>query len=282
MKFVFLYVVILLFDYCTSHEVPHPELMDKAWHEIRSPYPLNITVIDASPLGGTDKVKIVKKENQCFIVSKQSDDAGDWIRNMEIGKEYILSSLSSGQYEYCGCKIKRFYFLCKEYHTCYKRYGQGYHGFVIAYNHMRLRIRELFEQLCSDVSIINYVGYSRGGAISTILAYAHKMDGLITSKQSINLITFGAPRVLEKKDASEIQLFLTESYRAVRFGRDMISSLPPAWFGNITNEDELFYHVGKTIIPDTVSMNGPDAFSTFDFEAHFHYDDIYLNTIKDT
>jgi len=66
------------------------------------------------------------------------------------------------------------------------------------------------------------------------------MEGRRSRNDHIQLITFGSPRVLQKKDADRLADFIDHLYRAVKNGLDPVSNYPLPEFGHfLTNPKSL-------------------------------------------
>lgn len=255
-------------------------MINAAWDSIVESWPATETVTDPTLFGGSDKVRITKKGDTCYVIGKESDDVGDWFGNLDLGKEPIMKSAITTKADFwmCGCKTWNWWGTCATSKTCswWEDVGySAYDGFVKPYNNLRVAIRNKLTTVCAGLKKFRYVGWSRGGAIATTAAFGHMRDGLITASHDVRLITFGAPKVLEKRSADMLQSFLDGSYRAVKDGTDPVPSVPPSWFGGLF--DDQFYHVGNIRLPSSVEVNGPTftGVNLFGAAVHLQYGNEY-------
>ncbi|KNC76769.1 hypothetical protein SARC_10750 [Sphaeroforma arctica JP610] len=120
---------------------------------------------------GSDAFKVQIHDAECYVVVQATDSLSDWISNVQFFKS---------NYYYDGHYV-----------------GTAHSGFVDAYNTFAATgMHEMVNRLCSNVNHINFVGHSRGAAIATLLATSYHVH----SRFTVDLFTFGAPRILE--DAS--------------------------------------------------------------------------------
>jgi len=256
-------------------ESNHAPILDEAWDEIDGPYPASNTLLFNNDAGGDDKVKIYAKGDTCWLVARETDQLGDMWNNLDLGKEVISSSVTSGRYNYCRCAKSNRRGSCKTRSVCSKSLGEGFDGFVKPYNALRFQIKSYMGTYCGGLTKFVYAGYSRGGGIAMAMAFAHMKDGLAKSSDHVQLVTFGSPRVLEKKDAYDLANFVDVSFRAVKSGVDLVPSVPPSWFGHLYDESKMFWHVPSVTIPSSVGENDPPALTTLNVLVHLQYGNVY-------
>ncbi|GBG33961.1 Lipase [Hondaea fermentalgiana] len=151
----------------------------------------------------------------CWIVSEETNDAEDWVDNLDLGKTKILSIEENGNEsgspsEECGCAFS-FFGWCLRYNTCdddsngsYKTLGKGFSGFVNAYNGLRHDVWERVEDVCDmENDVLMIAGYSRGGALANLFGFAVYSEGLWDPERMAS-ITFGSPRVLVNDDSDKV------------------------------------------------------------------------------
>ncbi|KNC81809.1 hypothetical protein SARC_05894 [Sphaeroforma arctica JP610] len=106
--------------------------------------------------------------NECWISIAGSGDTQDWIDNLNLGLKDIYYE---GQYV-----------------------GLAFDGFVNGYNeYFTFGVKGFVDQTCSGVFKLNFVAYSRGAGIPTVLAAAYHQYGQV----AVELYTFASPRSLD-------------------------------------------------------------------------------------
>ena len=228
-----------------------PSVVTTAWDRIKSDYPSANTVSLNSPFGGQDRIKIENVGGTCWIVGEESNDAGDWWKNFDLGHENIAGAGYSYSERYCaswgwrGCNYK--------YRTV-RVEERGFDGFVKPFNTMRVAIENKMNSICKTSTKFIYAGYSRGAGLVQVVALSHMRRGITTSSDNVQLITFGSPRALEY--AGALEEFLDDSHRVVKsrgswWGStyDPVTTVPAGWWG--------FDHVGRNRYPGSVGYNSP-------------------------
>merc|ERR1719329_1223556 len=88
----------------------YPSVVNEAWSRIKGGYPGSKTVSLSSPFGGQDRLKVERVGNTCWIVAEESNDAGDWWKNLDLGHQDISGAGYSYTERYCkksswrGCR----------------------------------------------------------------------------------------------------------------------------------------------------------------------------------
>jgi hypothetical protein len=130
-----------------------------------------------------DAAGVEKKGSRCVISFDTSQDAADWVDNLNVGNGPIYSV---NEYTESGPS-------CPTSTCTGKRIvGQGYDGFRLAWNNLNTRVWARMQATCGGVTEYVFTGYSRGGAIATVAAAAMYVEGLLPASQ-IKQITFGSP-----------------------------------------------------------------------------------------
>jgi len=212
----------------------YPSLAREAWKEIRSPD----TTYANGVVDGNDRVGVFRKNDKCWIIGDESNDVGDWIDNLDIGSDDILSMKATlVQDESCGCARHRLWW-CARYKTCaaHRVIGRGLDGFAKPLNRMRLAVWEKIQTTCLDSDVKVFAGYSRGGGLIAMLAFMVRADDLIPADK-MALVTYGAPRTLADRESDWIHGQFPQ-YRIV-YNDDVVPTLPFGWMG--------FKHYGTNI-----------------------------------
>lgn len=91
------------------------------------------------------------------------------------------------------------------------------------------RVDTLITKLCIDNNRVIIAGHSMGGAIATLAAY--KMASIV---QDITCVTFGSPRVGNRKFIKRFNKRVTHSYRIV-YRNDMVTRWPKllCWYRHV-------------------------------------------------
>lgn len=244
----------------------YPSIVNEAWSRIKSGYPSSKTLSVGSPFGGQDRLKVERVGNTCWIVAEESNDAGDWWKNLDLGHEVIHGAGYSYSERYCK---KSSWGRCRKYGYRTKTVDErGYDGFVKPFNSVRVALEKKVKSECSGLSSFVYAGYSRGAAIVQVAALSHMRQGITRSSNKVQLVTFGSPRALE--DGGALEGFLDASHRVVKhssswFGDsyDPVATIPAGWWG--------FEHVGKTRYPGSMGSNSPTFGANYDVGLHMKY-----------
>ncbi|XP_046858563.1 probable feruloyl esterase A [Xenia sp. Carnegie-2017] len=163
-----------------------------------------------SRLKDGDRTKgFVKYDDNKIVVSFQgSNDINDWYRNVKFAKE-----------DYSGCED------C-EVHI----------GFFQTYNAMKDQMLEKVSALSdehSDARVL-VTGHSLGGAVATFAAV-----DLVDAGHSVDLITFGSPRVGNNKFSEHVNGALNGLNLRVTNKRDFVTVIPLGFIG--------YLHVGQEV-----------------------------------
>lgn len=222
-------------------DVNYPSIAYDALDFIRAPYPANQSVRYPSRFG-EDRVKVQRDANgtRCFIVGRETDERGDWFANLRAGNSDIRDATGA-------------------------RIGEGFSGFVQAYDGMRLAVNGLMDDLCDGVETYVYTGYSRGASIATVFAFAHVRARTVPAI----LVTFGSPRVLPRTESNAAQSGLAESHRVV-LGTDPVPSVPPASLG-IVSSGGAYIHVGARVYGSVRGRNAPGVRDLREWRDHLEY-----------
>jgi len=175
-----------------------------------------------------DAALVKRVGSTCYIIAQETNEAGDWWDNLSTGSTAIMSSKKKTVADSsCGCK-KSAWYGCAQYKSCsaYYALGNGFKGFTLTYNAMRLALWNKINSVCSSSDTKIFGGYSRGGGIMNIMAYAMHKEGLISS---MKLVTFGSPRALGKSESDAVHGKF-EQYRMI-YKKDPVPSLPYGWMG---------------------------------------------------
>ena len=178
-------------------------LAKKAWAVVAAhAYPNQVTSAD-----GHDRATVFVEGGDCFVLAEESLSDADWTNNKKQGSTPILALWGNNTI------------------------GNAYTGFTEAYNSMRVGIAQRIDASCKGKRIV-LVGYSRGGAIMNLIAYALRRDGRYNA-QTMVLITFGCPRTLG--DAPSDFLYAeAKKFTHLRliYKKDPVPALPFSWMGN--------------------------------------------------
>jgi hypothetical protein len=145
---------------------PLGALAKKSWAVVAArAYPNQVTSAD-----GNDRATVFVDGGDCFVLAEESLTDADWDNNKKQGSTPILALWGTNTI------------------------GNAYKGFTEAYNSMRAGIAQRIDASCKGKRLV-LVGFSRGGAIMNLVAYALRRDGRYNTQQMV-LITFGCPRTL--------------------------------------------------------------------------------------
>ena len=149
-------------------------------------------------------ISVVNSDKECYIVFRESNDALDWLRNLQLGKEKI-KSMKDGRV-----------------------IGEGYKGFVVVVNAMSGYLFKTITEDCikASVSRYNIVGYSRGGGLAAIFAVMLLADNIV-EKAKLTMTTFGSPRSLSSDSAKYVNSASFPNYRLVNRD-DPVPKMPPS------------------------------------------------------
>lgn len=206
-------------------------IVSDAWERIeQETYSYNRVVV------GDDKLAVKRDGSSCWILAEESNSAGDWFSNLDLGDEDIMSVKTYYMRdESCGC-AKYTWWWCSEYRSCnaYKKLGTGYDGFTKAHNKMRVNAWNLIKQVCgTGLSYYKFAGYSRGGGVLANLVFAILKDNLL-SRNKVRMVTFGAPRALSDSSSDELHGYMSGSsfnIDRIVYKGDMVPSVPYDWWG---------------------------------------------------
>lgn len=205
---------------------------------------------------GEDVAKVTWKAGKLYISAEESGmlELSDWLNNFDWGNEEI--KLSNGQ-----------------------AVGVGYDGFVKTANTMRSEVLDAMRTICSKhgqtllQTKVVYTGYSRGGGLVQVFAFAHLTEGLVKSENAF-LYTFGSPRALQTKEADYLHDALLN--RAERYveGSDPVPALPFSFMGlsylhHDVSEDK-YKHVG-TVFAKKTERDYPKVLKPWGVLDHLTY-----------
>ena len=203
------------------------KVVDYAWNKINNTYPDGASYVATKVWNnwgvgpGIDRVKVTRGNNDngnsaCHITCQDTTEMGDWINNFDfMGAAEIEQPSPIVYYSYDQTNN----FLTTPIRRCSQRVfglwnagckdtllGQGTSGFVRAYNALKDQVYDKIRTRCENYGTTDFVysGYSRGGAICSVFAFAHMRDGWFGSSNGarrVELVTFGAPRVLIKQES---------------------------------------------------------------------------------
>lgn len=188
-----------------------------------------------------DRVQVRREGSVCWVIAEETNSAGDWWNNLNFGSEDIMSLKKyNTRAESCGCEKKTLWY-CSTYKYCsaYKKIGEGYDGFTITYNAMRINIWNKIKSVCgTGLSSYHFAGYSRGGGLLNNVVFAILNDGLI-SKSKVKLTTFGSPRALSDSTSDKLHGWQRSGFAFDRVinQADIVPSIPYDWWG--------FKHAGE-------------------------------------
>jgi hypothetical protein len=178
-------------------------LAKKAWAVVAAhAYPDQVTSAD-----GHDRATVFVEGDDCYVLAEESLSDEDWTNNKKQGSTPILALWDNSTI------------------------GKAYTGFTEAYNSMRVGIAQRIDARCKGKRIV-LVGYSRGGAIMNIIAYALRRDGRFNA-QTMVLITFGCPRTLGDA-ASDFLYAEAKKFTHLRliYKKDPVAAIPFSWMGD--------------------------------------------------
>lgn len=109
---------------------------------------------------------------------------------------------------------------------------RAHDGFVDAYNSIKEDVlKAIKEILSSDSSAIFFiVGHSLGGALANLAYYDLKYNMVnyeLTNMNSVQLITFGAPKVFKRRNITSTHRSEFTSALRVTHSDDLVAHLPP-------------------------------------------------------
>mmetsp|Transcript_23480 Transcript_23480/g.74841 ORF Transcript_23480/g.74841 Transcript_23480/m.74841 type:complete len:324 (+) Transcript_23480:71-1042(+) len=252
-------------------------LIDEAWEHIEQQNYTEGIVFD------NDDVQVTLENRTCVVVAQETSrfDLDDWLDNTDQGFDPIMAIQPVfGQDISCGCAERGTswspYFIwwpCKVFNECehFPVLGEGYDGFTKQYNSMRHDIWDAIVSRCGlDLNEYRFVGYSRGGAIMSVVAFALFAESLLPA-ESMKLVTFGAPRSLESL-SSDLVHGQFEQFRVV-YRSDVVPMLPiSSFFSNKLK------HFGELVCNTCAFDDGRDAppFSRgFSGQDHLEYCKFY-------
>lgn len=240
-------------------------IVQEAWDSAKSGYPSSKT-ITKSYVGGTDRIKVEKKNGKCFVTAQESNDLADWFNNFDGGWQKVETTPASERY----CSRRgwvrkswwRWSYECTKYSTRLSaRYvGWGWDGFVKPANDMRQQVKDKINSVCGNRNNMVYVGYSRGGGIISVVLLEHLKSGFVRGSNA-KFVSFGSPRALYTPDGDYVNQQVSESHRVVNNG-DPVATVPAGWWG--------YQHVGNNRYG--LDYNGPTFLLSYNFAAHTQYD----------
>ena len=203
-------------------------------------------------------IKVSWRSGVLFVAAEESGmlDVSDWLRNFDVGNEQIFFKDVS--------------------------LGVGYDGFVKTANATEKEVVTAMEELCqrngqalSQVKVV-YTGYSRGGGLVQVYAYAQIKGGFVKGENA-SLFTFGSPRALQAAEAEYLKQQLEgRAERYVHRG-DPVPALPFSIMGlSYLHRDasqDKYRHVGKVYADDT-DPEFPKFPKLWRVLDHLKYDDV--------
>ena len=181
--------------------------MDFASIKFESLPGVDATLIESEKIGETDtQVALLHKAKtqDLYIVFRGSEKSIDWINNFQF-RQQIYPYGDPAETDV------RFHW-----------------GFMNAYFAVRDRLLKEVKQY-PDCAIA-VTGHSLGGALATIAALDLQYNITQHTGQSIELYTYGAPRVGNAALVNSFRKRVTESYRFV-YGWDIVTRVPRVWQG---------------------------------------------------
>ena len=172
-------------------------LSKDAWNKIQSGfYPDPVT-------WSGDRVTVYQEGGRwgrCWIIAEESQSPltsgglTDWVNNLDLGEEDIQSMKQYNRRDSsCGCEVKKWWqWWCQRYRQCAGSIviGKGSDASVKPYNNMRIGIISRIEQKCPSTRNYVFAGYSRGGGIGSVIAFAMWKENLLPAS-TMRLVTFG-------------------------------------------------------------------------------------------
>lgn len=180
-----------------------------------------------------------------FIVFQGSNEWMDWKDNFKFHKQVI-------PYEGVNERVK------------------VHEGFISQYKTVRNIIHSRVRKIAGAGWSVCIIGHSLGGALATLCAVdiQYNFPGAFSiTDGKLSCITFGSPRVGNASFAASYDVRVPHTIRVVN-GEDMITKLPPEWFG--------FVHVGKKHQIGDKHWYGRIGIGSTDD----HYPQRYLENIK--
>ena len=167
---------------------PASQLSKDAWTRIQSDY-------YPDPVRWSeDMATVYKSGSRCWIIAKETDSARGWLNNLDLGKEDVWSfKRYSRRDSRCGCEVKKWWqWWCQKHRQCNVniKLGRASDASGKPYNQMRGGIMQRINQRCSGASDYVFAGYSRGGGIASVIAFAIWKEKLL-EPELIKLVTFG-------------------------------------------------------------------------------------------
>jgi predicted lipase len=168
---------------------------------------VNAILIESTDLDQTDTQAAILhngEERLPYIVFRGTEKGVDWVNNFQFRQQiYPYGDESS-----TGVRFHR--------------------GFMTAYFAVRDRLLAAVKDY-PDCAII-VTGHSLGGALATIAALDVQYNIAQHTGQSLQLYTFGAPRVGNDDFVNSFRQRVPHSYRFV-YGWDVVTRIPRAWQG---------------------------------------------------
>jgi len=149
----------------------------------------------------TAKFKVFANGDTCWIIAKELPvSPGDFVPWVD-AVQPISSTIELGRYDHCDCEryVNIGTRICMERRIYWSALGWEFDRFAKAYNGFGHQINAKGMEKCDGLHSFIYGGYSNGAALVAVALFAHMMKGKVTKEDYIQLVTFGSPRVLQKK-----------------------------------------------------------------------------------
>jgi triacylglycerol lipase len=164
---------------------------------------------------------ILRKGNSMTIVFRGSSSNLDWKTNFELEQERSDFAQKIVQQEIVSPKEQIY-----PYEGISRSGATMHRGFSDAYQSVREEIHTYIKG--HDISAVMVTGHSLGGALATLCVLDVQYN--FSSQVSVEMYTFGAPKVGNKGFQESFDRRVPNSYRVVN-GMDIVPALPRWWQG---------------------------------------------------
>ena len=170
---------------------------------------VTLTLFESQDQGETDtQVALLyqAETDNLYVVFRGSDQTTDWINNFQFRQQvYPYGDEMSTDVRF-------------------------HRGFMTAYFSVRDRLQAEIRKYPN--AAITVTGHSLGGAVATIATLDLQYNITQVTGQSIQLYTFGAPRVGNQALINSFQQRVPQSHRFV-YGWDIVTRIPRSWQGYV-------------------------------------------------
>jgi triacylglycerol lipase len=189
---------------------------------------------------------ILLDRDAMYIVFRGSEKQLDWDTNLDFTQEVFEFKQEVIREQIVEDQEKIYPYAAKS------RSGAKMHrGFTTAFLSVRDRIHEFIKN--NPASRVTVTGHSLGGALATLCAVDLQFN--FSDQFSIDIYTFGAPRVGNDGFTDSFDRRMPESYRFIN-GMDIVPALPRWWQGYRHVNKE--YRLGKRFSLNFLSQRFAD------------------------